>query len=299
MNSPNTGALRAAAGFAMGAGHVVCEDYALASSADAAIAFAIVADGCSGSPGSDVGARILAHSCRRALQEAARDPALSPAFLRIRQAAATRLLAWRAWLVRQILLQARAVATALDLADELFDATLLCAFVHERRVYVLAFGDGGIRLALKDRTELIELKYASGAPCYLSYQLDEDRQRRYAEVCGGAPLLVARTTQALDGAVRATRSAARSALRHFAFSLPVDGVRSVTLFTDGLHSFQYNADGGGAPPAASVIARELGEPRNLSGEFVVRRMQRFRRDMERQRCTHFDDLAVATLAAPP
>ncbi|MCA9708502.1 MAG: hypothetical protein KDK70_21815, partial [Myxococcales bacterium] len=54
--------------FAIGDTHVVCEDFACAGHTEAGAGFAVVCDGCSSSPQTDVGARLLAAAARVELE---------------------------------------------------------------------------------------------------------------------------------------------------------------------------------------------------------------------------------------
>ena len=53
--------------FAIGRTHDVCQDYALASD-DVPKTWALVSDGCSSSPASDIGARLLGRAAAHALE---------------------------------------------------------------------------------------------------------------------------------------------------------------------------------------------------------------------------------------
>src|SRR5437868_4207156 len=62
--------------FQIGAAHTVCQDYAVAHSG--VPAYAILADGCSSSPDTDIGARLLVKAAQTVIDTLARDFAQNP-----------------------------------------------------------------------------------------------------------------------------------------------------------------------------------------------------------------------------
>ena len=140
--------MNADAHYLIGDGHAVCQDYALANGS-----VAVVADGCSSSPGSDVGARLLAR------------------------------LALRSLCSEKILRRASTMARALALPPTALDATLLAITADGRGADVVAYGDGVVAARARNGgLEIHHLRYPSGAPAYLSYGLDPCRLRRYREL---------------------------------------------------------------------------------------------------------------------
>ena len=97
--------------FARGRSHTVCQDYAVAGSR-----VAVISDGCSSAPHSDVGARLLAH----AALAAAPETFVSGAWLNAPQSTQRRM----------------------GLPAASLDATVVIASAGDDRVEVTMFGDG-------------------------------------------------------------------------------------------------------------------------------------------------------------
>lgn len=137
--------------FAIGATHVVCQDYATAGEG-----FVVLSDGCSSSAHTDFGARLL---CRTAVLHGL-DGAV---------AAAAPLL------------------ECLGLPTEALDATLLFARAEEGGVRVFVAGDGVVVARRRDGGEhyVFVSSFPSGAPFYLSYKLSPSRTARYLTEFGG------------------------------------------------------------------------------------------------------------------
>ena len=138
--------------FAIGSGHRVCEDYA--AHGPSAI---VLCDGCSSSKDTDVGARLLALSTLRCIEE------VSATVSTLRCVA-----------------QAETLARGLGLKTSSLDATLLYAYVTPcgEHIHVQMVGDGHIYVQYLD--EGIEAKHHTrefehNAPFYATYMLDTVR----------------------------------------------------------------------------------------------------------------------------
>lgn len=251
------------ASFAIGHRHRVCEDYAVAGRGLGG-AFAIVSDGCSSSPQSDFGARLLS-------------------------AAAARELALGTMSTSTVLGAAARAAKAVGLAASALDATLLCAYRAGEEVHVLASGDGVV--AAVDDWGTIEawaIRHPSGAPAYLSYQLDGERRAAYLrdhhhrevhELFGGQTARVVATSLFDSPYV-------------WRMTLPASRFPVVAVLSDGAESFRGDE---GAVPLARVLTRLL-DFKVLRGEFVARRMRRFlTRECSDLGWRHDDDLAMAAI----
>src|SRR5690348_10028206 len=108
--------------FRMGASHAVCQDYASAGQVDG-VAYAILSDGCSGSPATDFGARFFVRAAEQRIRDIA-DGSL-PA--------------------EDLVISAAQMATACRLPLACLDATLLfAASLGRGLVQVFQTGDGVI-----------------------------------------------------------------------------------------------------------------------------------------------------------
>jgi hypothetical protein len=140
--------------FKIGKTHNICEDYAYA---DTRTAIAVVSDGCSGSPDTDFGSRLLVRSTVNFYRQ-------HDTFDKI-----------------GIIWKADSMATQIGLSHMSLDATLLCASCHlgpdepykpaptiDCRTWVR--GDGVVVVRRRDGfITVYNFEYRSGMPNYLSY----------------------------------------------------------------------------------------------------------------------------------
>lgn len=272
--------MHADAFFAIGSSHLVCQDYARAGAVarenGAAVPYAIVADGCSSSPDTDFGARLLTAAAVRCLGDREHfDPA---------------------WTIREA-----ARAADASVGRQCLDATLLVAYpVPGGGVRVRVCGDGVVVARRRGgRVAVWEIGFATGAPGYLSYLLDEQRLARYLRQGHGERLVTAWE----DGAVVAERrSAARRGPdgRPAGFAWGVDfgpgEVDLVLLATDGVHSFRRSGDLGPEGVPIAEIVGHLTAFRTLAGAFLARRCRSFlTRFCSDNGWCHHDDFGAAAI----
>jgi hypothetical protein len=279
---------------AIGAGHAVCQDFALGGLGPGGRPFAIVSDGCSSARHADIGATLIAAAARRMCM---RDAAIEvPAVLRT---------AWHQ-------------AQALELPSSSLDATLLYAQpCGEQLVCVLA-GDGVLGARRRDGSiEAWAVQVPSGAPPYPSYLLEPARLAAYLATRperriehwrrpGGARQAASCERSWLEP-VRALPLEARAEpgepaggyLRRF--ELPIRDFDLVMLLSDGDTSFGRSCDSDTsrhveAVPLGAVLGELLAMP-GTRGEFVVRRCRRFLGSFCREHgWRNHDDLGVAAIA---
>lgn len=138
--------------FERGRQHTVCQDYGIVG-ADGTV---FLADGCSDSPDSDVGARILCQSALRV------PDVLQDGFA----------VARRADNIRQ----------AMQMGERTLDATLLVLARDGGGAVAQVWGDGAVLCRKRDGTVVAhEIFCGSSAPPYLSYLVNPNRLRSYGQ----------------------------------------------------------------------------------------------------------------------
>ena len=247
------------AAFVIGDGHTVCQDYASAFTVEDR-AYIMVSDGCSSSPHTDIGARILTHQVMACLA----------AGMRVQQA-----------LFNEVLKRARAVVQHLQLPRSALDCTLLIAEHDQERVRIIAIGDGVIAYTNREGDLAgFELTTPSQSPGYLNYWGDEERIHHYRQQDQG---LVYRAL----GSDHTQHHP--SGLHAFSMTLPSAQLTSLALYSDGVSSF----------PQVSVeeVLTHLGNFPTNQGAFAQRRLRKFtRKTCKKRGWTHQDDLALAVMA---
>lgn len=275
--------------FCVGASHNVCQDYAASGTTKNGKAFAIVSDGCSGSPNTDFGSRFLTKSMQWALDFIAVDSRIFTAASALSQQ----------------------MASSCNMNDSCLDATLLFAVEHERDgrqgVLAMAAGDGVIVARRRGQslydTHLID--FFAGYPAYPSYMGDLPRMQEYIKHTEGG-LASIRVTNGEDGTT--------NQIRHSFYSVDTDPWFTpyevffdaekydvVMLLTDGASSFQAVESSATsrrlAPVLPDAVLKELTDFKNLKGEFVVRRAKKFlTKTCSDNHWAHHDDLSVAAVS---
>lgn len=248
--------------YAKGQGHQVCQDYAIAGRR-----FAVVSDGCSSSPNSDLGARYLANA----------------AALRLREYGA---IFDHGWVAR------RAAQAAALLGSErvCLDATLLTAFVDGRGVVHIEIAGDGLVLARRRDGALISYEVDDGgAPAYLSYLLDSKRREQY-QLAGYNTRLV---TKCVDGETLSQQRIDLPTTFVHSMRLSSEDYQVIFLVSDGAKSF---LDATHQRVDAHDVVAELCAIKGYRGAFVQRRCRRFLgKTCHARGWHHDDDLAVAAL----
>jgi hypothetical protein len=264
------------------------QDYAMAFSSP--LPFAVIADGCSQSGGSDVGARIIALAAARQLRG---------------RFASCRMDRLRA----RILAAASQARRVLDIGPEALDATLgVVQSAEDGGVRTMLFGDGVIAARHRDGIDVTIMDWAGNMPGYLSYLLAPDRLAAFliasesaARDEGRAACRITRLRIAPDGTCGpATQRGldAAAGLRGIEIVWPGEADNPdtappdiVAVLSDGVLQIQ----GVGWADALTEImdvkaARE--------GRFVARRMARALGRFARQGGRLGDDLAMGAVARP-
>ena len=290
--------------FAIGSSHKICEDYALAGTVEVAESyargqerfFAAVADGCSSSRHTDIGARFLCLGAQEALR-------LSPPYEFNEHAVLPHACAMMGRILPQ----------------ECLDSTLLLVYTTSRFINVAASGDGVIVARHRDGTiHTQEIEFNHNAPAYLSYQMDQKRLEAYTTgqlntgVLEGGCGVRTMKFMLYDGRMgagvpdpemddrrldsRVTRDPEtfwhieRFNRSHFDM---------VAVLSDGVHSFQKkNVLGQLENIPLQEVLQQLMKLKSVRGEFVTRRCKRFlSKYCAEHGWSHYDDFSMAAVYA--
>ena len=267
--------------FRIGKTHAVCQDYVLAQGGQSPRVF--LADGCSSSPDTDIGARLLV---RLAATE--------------EQRAEARGLSGDIC-IQKIVEKARKQTALLGLETRALDATLLHLRSEGDQWVAWIHGDGVLAWADNEgRIHAVSLTYSSSYPNYPNYLADpgrraafcaqNDNERQSEEIVllpEGRVQAVSVTTEPGDAPVYRRTGFLKDTLW-------------VALLSDGVHSFVRTDEIEGrlttTPIPWHTALRELLAFKSLNGAFVQRRLQRFSQECEARRWQHRDDIALGALA---
>lgn len=280
--------------FYIGDSHKICQDYAFNSKLNSAqgteLHIAVVADGCSSSRHTDFGARILSLAFVRTIlsyydllfrnedDETDRKKTIIPVLERI------------------LIKEAASIASNQGLALTCLDATLLAVFSDGNMVYIMAWGDGFIQLQSPENetiNEHIAISNESGAPYYLSYLLDEDRQKQYKKQYAWPNNLTIEQTGVSNFLLTEHQAEINQHISYYRELKLTDlPTAIISVFSDGLDTVidqQQNH------VASDLILNELTAFKNTHGEFVHRRMGRFLKRLKQKNWSYYDDIAMASL----
>ena len=267
--------MRADCYFATGKTHAVCEDYArvgvIEEGSTAGLPYALIADGCSSSPDTDIGARLLVLAAEYAIQ------AWNPQSVE----------AWR------IIQGAHGMWTSVGPPNRAcLDATLLTMTCPDQdTLKATLYGDGLV--AGRDHEGalwIIHIEYPSGAPDYLSYQLDPQRSGNYLKQFGN----LRKMRVYRDGVWKENPETAGP----FSIECYKDSFETVMLFSDGVLTFQEFDEEGLFPTPVPVekVIEEIFAIKNWNGPFLTRRVRKFLTEYCRKhRWHHNDDFSVAAI----
>lgn len=266
--------------YTIGRLHWYCQDYLFQGGEP--FPHVILADGCSASPNSDIGARLLVLNARRELARFGRVAAADE-----QQRAA---LHWR--LGRRIVRRAAHQARDLGLNPEILDATLLIAWCDGGTVRVHLYGDGCIITRRADgQLAAIQVDYAENAPYYLSYSLDPARDAFYQEAIGDSA--VAQSISNLSSAAEATRQH-KPFNNPLVFSFDLNAFPLVAVATDGLGSF-VEAQTQQRVPLLNVLPTILNFSR-YEETFVRERLEKALAELSEQLMFNVDDISLGVFA---
>jgi len=261
--------------FMIGATHAICQDYSLASNLSHA-SYLVLSDGCSTSPDTDIGARLLVRATAQAkLIQAEEDISA------LHQSASSQALQW---------------AQCIGLQPQSVDATLLTLYCDGEDLVVGASGDGVIILQSHSGSrDVYSISFPSGFPLYPSYAHQPERleawrsnKRSYKE------LEHFRGDSTFDLVETATSSELTEVFR-----VKANDYEYAMLLSDGLHSFYKTEESKTSRQLNSIpmdqVIDEIMSFKGGMGTFVARRAKKFARSCAAKGWQHADDLALGAI----
>jgi len=247
--------------FAIGHSHHVCEDYAFAGpTACSKTPIAVVSDGCSTAPNTDIGSRILTRAI---------------------------LLNYPLNLSESIRGAYQATKTLGLTFDSLFATILTLEFTPENQIKAQVSGDGGV-IARKRESQELEvywLNYCSNAPEYLAYLLHTPSYSRFLDSFGNQKAAEI-TTLGPDGEVKSSFAEFPEDLVYERYFDPAD-YDLIAVTSDGVDSF--------AGLGYIDVIKRIMSFKNYKGEFVKRRVKRFLKEIAAEKIRHDDDVSLAAI----
>ena len=260
----------------IGATHSLCQDYVIAQSDGP---YVILSDGCSSSPDTDIGARLLVKAAENILTGQEVDDVEQ-----LHKEAARLALGW---------------AGSIGVPAQAVDATLVTVQVSRESLTVACSGDGVILLESREGIlDLFRISSPSGYPFYPAYL---HQAERFEELVSNG-----RTTKEIKHFRR------DSANRHFelidvitsdspteVFRLNASDYKYAAVASDGIDSFFHTQQSASGKRVENVslldVLEEFWSFKNRHGAFVERRLKRFMKDTLANGWQHADDLSIGVI----
>jgi len=308
--------------FQIGKTHDICEDFALTGSFKSAgddAYYAIVSDGCSSSPNTDLGSRLLSFSIANELKQLYTNSSE-----RYKISKKLRNLSDDLCIAR-----ARSSIQSLNLPQDSLDATALIAYTEPGKTEIAIKGDGCVAIGLKDkRTLIVNVEFISSFPFYLNY-LPEYGHRymswklKNLENDGGRKVVISiinkdGSYEVLNGNCMVdTFKYEENKKEHLnsekwistqwnnqgaeiSFINPNKNVvEFIVLMSDGINSFYRTENNDTSLINSNIDYREVISEalnfKNFNGKFVQRRLNRFTKFCQNNDWHHSDDISFGAI----
>jgi len=270
--------------FVIGKNHDVCQDY-VSNFTSGVKSYVVLADGCSGSSDSDIGARVLVKTYELHIP--------SVGVLDFNE-----YVRRKGTINQHIIEEAYSNAKSLELDPMALDATVL-SIVSNRNGEFMAtcYGDGVVALGRHDGSiETYSVSYKQSFPNYMSYLNSPERRAKFEELEDNIKEI---TIEIFEEGKPVERKKHRSSTPFDVYLGTKDKYRWVAVLSDGVHSFMHKVQTETAvtqePVSASEVMKELFAFKSFQGAFVKRRMNRFLELCQERQWTHGDDLSVGVV----
>jgi len=260
--------------FEIGSTHSVCQDYALhGCSSDNKMYYSIIADGCSSSKHSEIGANILCHVAKYYLTNF-----YSTGIINHHQ-----LDVLRSLLEKSIYTKANEIRTMYSINQSALDATLMISFMIGDNTYVYTWGDGVVIFNYENYVKVYDYEYTSGAPFYLSYL---NNTQPYKDKFGDG--LLHQNTYTIENDEIVFERTIMSYTHRLKYQSCKNTLKSVIIGSDGLTSY-LDIDNKGI--STTDIAKELLGYKRITGEFMKSNILFMNKRNKKNSITHYDDMS--------
>jgi hypothetical protein len=301
--------------FMIGSSHSVCQDYAThtaITNGETTWSIAVLCDGCSGSPHTDFGSRIIAHNVCISIVELLKSSPGHEIIERIPD-----------FILSGPIMTAISAAAVTNVPKNCLDTTLWISItesINGEHVFtnIFGWGDGAVVIKSGDIVHTYLYDYPSvgdkvGAPFYIMYNTEKARSANYEKVFSGefseyhiiddgdlktteteiiardyVSLSICNTGCSNNVLGEVGFPAERQRGNHKMISMP--GIESISVLSDGIRT--YNEPSDNEFGSVAIMARELVSYRNLEKRFVLRRMKKTHNRKMKERIFHTDDLSM-------
>lgn len=259
----------------VGSEHLTNEDYIYVMKSNEE-SYLVLCDGCSASPLTDLGSRVIAHTLKRYLQDKQLSNKLSTDDL-----------------IRRSLNSAGNIVGQLNLSGRCLESTIILVTITDDVTNIFMYGDGVIiTKTLGGLIQITEVSYKYNAPLYPIYQLGERKLIEYFENYPDQRLYILNTLIEVNGVRYANTSEyplseSNCGYKFTSFCLSNKDLDSLIISTDGIQSFNVID--------IKEIVDNVLDVKNFNGSFLERNMIWYKRQWERKDIVHTDDLTLGYL----
>jgi hypothetical protein len=270
----------------IGTTHEECQDYAISGKNSIA-----VSDGCSGSPNSDIGSRVISITAMNKMVEI--DSLIN-------------------FDEKECILLARPAIKMLNIPNECLDATLLTAKAYDTGAMGMCCGDGVIAIKTKDgKTIVINCEYSDNFPFYMNYLYDQtgrylnwtqNHNKRVITQTVIDPDWFVISNEEVDKPGRLFEDVGIIRLLDNKTIIEItdkDSIEYIAIMSDGVHSFYETITTGTSKFNSALtyieVLQDLLTFKNFNTSFVQRRMNKFRKKYAKKNCANGDDFSLAVI----
>lgn len=265
--------------FTIGATHSVCQDYTVAENSSTATPYVILSDGCSTSPDTDIGARLLIKAAEQILkthqEEEPSQLARDASFLALK------------W------------AETIGLTPQSIDATLLTAYISGDELLVACSGDGVIVVgSAAGSVDAYSVSYPAGYPLYPAYVHQPERFDALLSTDRSQKEVNHFHSPSIDEPLLLESTFSSNSITQV-FRFRTSDYKYAAVVSDGVHSFlstdQTTLGKRVEPVQMAEVLKELVSFKSLNGAFVARRVKKFLKDSKSRQWQHADDLSIGVI----
>ena len=267
-----------------GSTHPICQDYARTGIDKAGNPYAIIADGCSSSPETDIGARLLVMAAENNL-------ALLP------NSGSGEM----SYFYHSTLELAAYWARGMKLPLNCLDATLGILSIADNTILSSLYGDGLIVFGYDQTLEVDEISFSSNYPVYPSYLLMPERLKSMPKdnTMNRHSSHFSKNNKKWNDLSRSLMLA-NEKVPFLKYRDKSSTLNFVALITDGAKSFLAPSTSSTSkttePVGYEQIIPDLVGFKNFTSGFVKRRVNKFEQESKKNGWQHYDDLTVAAIA---
>lgn len=252
----------------IGSTHAICQDYSLVGDN-----YAIVSDGCSGAPNTDLGSRFLSLIAEKNINVSA----TTEDFL------------------DNVKLGLTSLQNVFNIDQDCLCATLLTLVKRDDCFETVVIGDGAIVAQAEDGfISVVEFEFESGAPYYMRYELDQNLKDYYMSIHGQNVKIKEYNIDQNKRVSPTVTSYVDFSKDNYYFTskFAFNEWKTVGVISDGLNTFSCN----GVPIPSSYIVQELFSFKSYNGNFVKRRCNKAFSSFKSGILNHYDDFSIAVLS---